>query len=456
MTASVVESVCCPRCADALDVRSAAIRCPGCGQQYPRLGKIPILLADPQTYVSLCRRQLAVLDAQIARTARAVEAQLNASDVLPLTKARCRAVVSAARGQAADVAAILRPVLGPVSGGDDVGPEEDEEDIPSLLTNIHYLFRDWGWPPESGGENEHALVSAETLLEGQAPGRTLVLGAGACRLAYDLHRLSEAAETVVVDVDPLLLTVAHDVIRGGTISLREGYAEVTELTRIEKRWELTARDGAVSEERFQFLLADGLEPPFATDGFDTVITPWFIDVIPADVRDVISTAHRLLKPAGRWLNVGPLRYTPHVPVSRRFTREELFELADRAGFRIGPWKAESVPSLFSKHTGRGRIEWVMAFAARKLETPHVDNRSGGPPDWLLFRHLPVPTFSGQSFAWSADPLALLVTSLIDGRRTLGELASLVASRTSQARLSRAQLHEAVRQCLAEIHPACRD
>ena len=36
-------------------------------------------------------------------------------------------------------------------------------------------------------------------------GRTLVLGAGGCRLAYDLHVHNGGTDTAVVDIDPYLL-----------------------------------------------------------------------------------------------------------------------------------------------------------------------------------------------------------------------------------------------------------
>jgi SAM-dependent methyltransferase len=345
--------------------------------------------------------------------------------------------------------AVLQPVLGDASP---TRPPGAGDDLPSLLTNVHYLFRDWGWPSEPDGENERALASIDEVLEGEPIGRTLVLGAGACRLAYDLTRRDKAAETIVVDVDPLLFAVAHAVVRGGTVSLREGYAEVNELGNMERPWQLAARDGSISEEQFHFLIADALEPPFASGVFDTVITPWFIDAIPADVRDVISTAHRLLKPSGRWLNAGPLRYTPQVPVARRFTREELFALAECAGFYVGPWTASSRSSLVSKHTGRGNVEWVMTFAARKLDGA-IRPVANTPPAWLLFRHMAVPMFAGQSLVWSRDSLAQTVISSIDGQRTLDDIAHVVATGMRSSNLSRSQIREAVRQCLAEVHPA---
>lgn len=447
----------CPRCAAPLNLLAQHVNCPGCGHSYPRFGEIPILLPEPHGYLEMCRRQLALLEQQIRASERAIEEQLGGPDLLPLTKTRCRAVVNSARGQLADISAILQPLLGDAPASDrDARLARPKDDLPSLLTNVHYIFRDWGWPPEEGGENERALASVEGALEGQSPGLMLVLGAGACRLAYDLHCRTDHPETAVVDIDPLLLAVAHRVIRGGTLRVRESYAEVNEIGNAERRWELSARRGPAGKERFHFVLANGLEPPFSPAVFDTVITPWFIDVVPGDVREVISTVHRLLKPGGRWVNVGPLRYTPDVPVTRRYTREEIFDLAERAGFRIGRWVAESGPSLVSKHTGRGKVECVMTFAALKLDTDAMTDAADGPPDWLLFRHRPIPVFPGQSLLYSRDPLAQIVTAAIDGRRSLDDVTRIVASRMDASNLSIAQIHEAVRRCLAEVHPACRD
>ena len=82
---------------------------------------------------------------------------------------------------------------------------------------------------------------------------------------------------------------------------------------------LTAPNGPVTRDRFHFVLADGVDPPFESGIADTVLTPWFIDQGPEDLRNFISTLHRLLKPGGLWLNLEPLRYEPEVPIALRFT-----------------------------------------------------------------------------------------------------------------------------------------
>ena len=136
-------------------------------------------------------------------------------------------------------------------------------------------------------------------------GRTLVFGAGACRLAYDLHREHGASETAVVDIDPFLLVIAEAIIRGRTVRLTESTANVQELAQASRAWLLKAPAGALSEQVFHFFLANGVAPPFDDGSFDTVVTPWFIDQV-SDLPALLAALKRMLAPGGRWLNSGPL------------------------------------------------------------------------------------------------------------------------------------------------------
>lgn len=451
---SLIEAARCPRCAAGIDLGAPAIACPGCARTYPRLGEIPILLADPHAYLASCRRRLTLLEHEVGETVRKVEEELRGADVLPLTRARCRTVIEGIQGQLADVRALIEPLL--PAGAPEGRDHPPAEDAPVTLEYLPYLYRDWGSPPEPDGENERALATAEAVLDGRALGRTLVLGAGACRLAYDLHRHHPEAEIVVIDLDPVLFVAACAVTRGDRVSIREANWEICEVEHGWRQWVLAAPDGPVDHDRFHFVLADGVEPPFAPGMADTVVTPWFIDQGPEDVRDLISTLHRLLRPGGVWLNLGPLRYEPEVPIALRFAREELFDLAARSGFRLDRWRTDVAPYLVSRLNGRGRMEWVLAFSATRLEAPpDAGSSEDGPPPWLLFGHLPIPTFPGQSVFWSAVPAFQMVVSAIDGSRTLDDVARLVAERARRSGLSMSQLRSAVRQCLAEVHPECR-
>jgi SAM-dependent methyltransferase/uncharacterized protein YbaR (Trm112 family) len=454
--ASALDAVRCPRCAKPIQLRAGPTVCPLCRGRYPLLGEIPVLLRDADAYLAACRAQLTLLERQTADTVAAIGEEMRAPDALPATRARCRSMIEAAEGQLADVRALLDPILPPEAETTRSGPPIQ---VPSTLEYLPYLCRDWGWPSEADGENERALAMVASVAEGRPLGRVLVLGAGACRLAYDLHRRDPTAETVVVDVDPVLFAAASRVVRGDTVTLREANLEVVELERSSRVWVLSAPGGALPAEGFHFLVADAVDPPFAPGAFDTVVTPWFLDQGPRDLRDFVSTVHRLLAPGGRWLNLGPLLYAPEIPIGRRFAREELFDLAARVGFHVDRWETASVPYLVSKLNGRGKVEWVLAFSATKLEasTESASVPEAGPPDWLLFTHLPVPTFAGQSSVASAPRGSELVLSLIDGRRTQDDIARRIAEQVEgSSAVTLAEIRDAVRRCLVDVHPGAAE
>ena len=392
------------------------------------------------------------------RTVRDIREQLRSADLLPATRRRCETTIDGIAGQLADVRAILEPRLPRVTRPEtrtSRGTPVEAEAVPATLHHLPYLYRDWGRPSDATGENVRALFTVEEMLDGIGPGRTLVMGAGACRLAYDIHHCYPDAELMVLDLDPVLFAAAHAVTHGEPLTIREANLEVGDLSRSVRQWSLAAPAGPVDDARFHFLIADAVDPPLDPGVFDTVLTPWFIDQGPEDVRDLISTLHRLLKPGGRWVNLGPLTYDLDTPVSRRYAREELFDLAERAGFRVGRSKSTTVPYLISRLSGRGKVEWLLAFSATRLEAPEEGTHSDdGPPPWLIFRHLPVPTFEGQTLFWSEASMIRMVVSSIDGRRTLDDIARLVAERADQPDISMSQVRTAVRQCLQVVHPAC--
>jgi hypothetical protein len=82
------------------------------------------------------------------------------------------------------------------------------------------------------------------------------------------------------------------------------------------------------------VIANGLAAPLRRQCFNTLLTPWFIDVVPSDLRDFMGVLRSLLAPNGRWINFGPLLYPERGSASCQFSVGELFELATIAGFQI--------------------------------------------------------------------------------------------------------------------------
>jgi SAM-dependent methyltransferase len=359
MPPGIRSRVVCPDCRRHLD---ADLRCEDCGREYPRLSSIALLLPEPARHVELWRKQLGLIAQQGSATKQALEAQVAETGTSRSARARLRALAQAVEDQVDDITAILAPVLGGAL------PPGDVPGLPrGFVEYIGYLYRDWGWADGQCEENQRSLDAIKHILASQALGRTLVLGAGACRLAYDLHRQCGATETAVLDIDPYLLVIAEAVVRGSAVKLTESTANVHESAVVSRRWTLSAPSDPLGEDVFHFFLANGIEPPFEDQTFDAVVTPWFIDQVPTDLQAFLSTVHRLLVPGGIWVNQGPLIYRPDtIPISRWYPREELQDLAGAAGFRIGQWESASHPYLVSPLTGRGRIERVVTFLASRM------------------------------------------------------------------------------------------
>lgn len=320
-----------------------------------------MLLANPSEHVERWRKQLGMILRRASQTIEALSEEAAQPGVRASTRTRIRELARAIAEQADDIkVAVGRSLGGSLSPDADVG-------LPRGATNnLGYLFRDWAWPGGADDENKRALAALRRVSHGQALGRVLVLGAGACRLAYDLHLHCGGAETSVVDIDPYLLVVAAAVVRGVDVNLTETNANATTVESVSRRWRLAAPAGPLAPQHFHFFLADGTEPPFEAGTFDTVVTPWFVDQVPLDLRDLLPRIHGLLAPGGRWINRGPLLYRPDLlSIGQWYAQEEIFELAAATGFRMGAWESASEPNVVSPLTGRGSVENVVTFEARR-------------------------------------------------------------------------------------------
>ena len=358
MTESISDRLVCAQCRVLLD---AAFRCAACGQAYPCLSSIRVLLTKPGAHHELWRQQLGFLIRHAGETPRALRLQASSSGIGDATRTRLLALAGAVEAQVADLALVLGPLFG--------GPLPPSEGVPLPRGTTDYitcLFRDWAWSGGHDEENVRSLDAIRRVSEGRAVSRMLVLGAGGCRLAYDLHVQCGGTETAVVDVDPYLLGIAEAVIRGASVSLTESSVNAPEVESVSRRWTLAAPAGPLGEDAFQFFLANGTAPPFSEHTFDTVVTPRFIDQVPVDLGDLLRRVHGLLIPGGRWINHGPLIYGSDArPVACWYSRQEIFELARAVGFRVGAWEQTPLPHFVSPWTGRGLIENVLTFEATR-------------------------------------------------------------------------------------------
>lgn len=435
IAAAPIAAPLCPACRGRLrSVAPAHHVCTACDADHPPLGGVACLLSRRAWFVDQWQRRLGVLVTEGARTVAMFEAEARKPALLASTRTRLQAQAQIARDVLAELVAHLQPVVGPPAF--DRGGAE-----PFIaLDTLHFLHRDWGW--SDSDENARALALLERVLPRQL-GRVLVLGAGACRLTYDLHRRG-TTHTCAVDIDPLVLTLARRVLAGESVVLTEGRANATELERLALTRTLALPHGAAPAPEIELVLADGRDPPFSDGSFDTVITPWFVDVVPDDLREMLPRIRRLLADGGHWIDFGPLLYPHQRPAATRFSREELFELAARAGLPVQQWYVDALPFAHSPLAERGRVESCLALrACAAAAAPAPEDE---PPTWAIFPSLPVPRPTAEVPAGRA---AASIAALVDGRASIDDIAAALAQRLPDT--ERAVIKDALRTALLAWH-----
>lgn len=381
------------------------------------LGGVPLWFDEPSLMLGHWAAELGAL---LARFDRDIGAVAPASAVLlDSTRARIDRVRSALVHNRKAIEQLfaearLRPSA-PVPGKGGEGA--------SLLSAWFQMLRDWGWHEHS---QENAVSLEQTLAalgERADVGKLLVLGAGAGRLAYDLHVATGATCSVLLDNNPLPSLVGRRVVAGSTLELFEipRNPRTPELAAIPRQ--LRRPGPAVTD--FHFVLADARLPVARAGGFDTVLTPWYIDRVDQPLEAVVDTVYRALAPGGRWLNHGPLIYDGRA-LSAQLTLSELCELVEQRGFRREYSASESVPYLRTEASSSGRSETVHTLLWRRDERPVP--RDPVLPEGLGDPAAPLVRWAGLDAYQAPNPAVTTILALVDGRRNAQQIADTLAPR----------------------------
>jgi len=442
----IAEKFACPRCDKTpLSEKDGGYRCSACKVIYPSVGDIPWLFAEPDASLGEWRNRLHFSLQQLANESQRIRAELAAEKLGSLTMKRLEKQIEAID----EHRNILRKILEPVDIQSMQASHESylalrtrlpiDQGIQTYYANIH---RDWSW-----GDVENAasideiksIVGNEDLL-----GDTLILGAGACRLAYDIHMRLESTRTIAMDFNPLLLLVAKSVMQGDELQLYEFPLAPKSLEDFAVLRKLSAPDPVRSD--FHFVFGDALRPPFAAASFDTVITPWIIDIVNEALPMQAARINNLLKPQGRWINFGSLAFD-HPDRARRYSPEETLAIVEESGFAAPESREQSIPYMCSPASRHGRQETVFTFAASKTSDAKVPSRHKALPDWIVTGKEPVPLLqSFRSQALSTQIYAFIM-SLIDGKRTIADMAQLLEQ---QQLMTRQEAEPAIRTFLTRM------
>jgi hypothetical protein len=415
-TPAMAAGLACPRCAQGtLDLVANSLRCQTCQTRYPFVGTIPCLVPDPPLWQALWLNRLAefVSDTRATLAGWRADADAGAAQRPARTRVRIDRVIAACEDQRARVEALFEDLR---QGQAQLLPTRPEPGANPLLEFSENLFRDWVW-----GEKEAELTrSLVADLVDQPPGRLAVYGAGTGRLGVDVHQSLAPSQTWALDLNPLPVLVGERLVRGETVTLPEfpvaPHGEEDVVIQRDLRCPMPVRDG------FAFAFADALRPPFAPGSLDTVLTAWFVDATGRDFRETAAAVNRVLRPGGLWVNLGPLRFKESLAAN--YTIEEIWDLVASSAFELGKRGRTDVPYFDSPASGSRRVETVFWFAARKAgeAEPFVSPDDTTPP-WIADASLPVPLTPPLVAFGQKSVFAGSVISLIDGARSLSEVAN---------------------------------
>lgn len=410
-----------------------AAACLGCGRTYPVLAGVPCLVPEPERFRLQQLRNLQDYLWVTEARQRDIEADRRLPDLLVLTRERLLQLIRAMDAERALVSDLFAPLV----DGLDVeaalvvpGSAASARDL-SVLDMYETVFRDWAW-----GELESAralalvehLAGAAASHEGKNGrvqlGRLAIFGAGACRLAADVHRTLGPVATYALDLNPLPLMLAARLLGQAVVEAYEyptgprGLKHTAVLQRL--RCLVQIPDGLL------LALADARSPPFAAGSLDSVLTPWFIDVVSADLPKTIAIVHRVLRPSGLWLNQGPLRFSGSA--AGRYSIEEVRELVQAGGFELVAERTEDVPYFDSPHAGSRRNETVYGFAARKVGSALAPPANAiTEPAWARDVTQPIPLGPELGALQERLIFSAGALSLIDGDRSIVDLADALGA-----------------------------
>ena len=250
---------------------------------------------------------------------------------------------------------------------------------------------------------------------------------------------------VAVDINPLLLCAAQRLFAGERVELYEFPVAPRDVDSHAILRALQAPAAAPPGAHLVF--ADASHGPFARAAFDTVVTPWLVDIVD---EDLVTFARRLngwLRPGGRWVNTGSLSFAADDP-ARRYSLEEVVEIVTETGFAGVEPREESIPYLCSPASRHGRTETVVTFTARKHAEVPIPAAPRRVPEWLELTDRPVPLLPELQRRQLELRVLAYVASLVDGRRSIRDVAQVLVE---QRLMTLEEAEPTVRAFLARLH-----
>ena len=432
----------CLRCSEGLQLDNGVFLCRACGQQYPIVQGVAVLVNNPIGYL---RSEIASLDRArrgAMQRRSSIEKDGRNSGLTEVSLSRHADVLDTEIARAEAFLTLLEPARAMLaSSHDEQQPSAARGSGWGFDALFPYLLRDW--------TNTQELSTAASIIgeaiEGalpHCPGTTIAFaGCGAAGL---LDEISLACERVIgFDLTFPVLAAARHLLDGKELGVPMPRAVNAAGSILLKQ-----RRGAAGPSRVQLAAMDAFETAFAGNSIDCIVTSFLLDLLP-DPTKLAKEIHRILCPEGVWINYGP---SGPVQSLWRFDETEGRAFFQTAGFNVVTCNAvrstyldlsRDCPSWsFQNHVcyltvarkttgGFAENNSVMPMAGNLLDAVPEHNRGavivrrqrldGEKSSRILLQY---ETFPGRNETFEINTDAARILELVDGKRTVREIARL--------------------------------
>ncbi len=427
----------CLHCRAPLHPAAAALVCRECGKSYPVLAGIPLLVREPASYLRAeCRALL-----RAAAEARQRRAMLDRAEPhAGLPAAALHRHVDVLEAEAAQAETLLG-LLGSALPEDEAGELQAVRPGWSFDTLMPYLVRDWVGTSELAFARASIGAALERALPDRRGKSVAFFGCGAAGLLAGVP--PDLTRVVGFDLTLPILAAARRLLDGETLEL-----PLPRVLNPAGRVRLRRPDPVLPQPRPELVAMDALDTAFAPGAIDCVVTVFLTDILP-DPSALADEVHRVLPEDGIWINYGPSGN--NLKALWRLDATEGAAFFEAAGFNVLHADAQRVTNLdISAACPPVSFRNAMCYltvarkgpprrASRSPHIPFPEELGAAVPSHfpgarlvhrldlagdggMLLQHDRTP---GREASWELGGRVARLIALVDGKRTVGEIALLL-------------------------------
>ncbi|MGH1439478.1 MAG: class I SAM-dependent methyltransferase [Cellvibrionaceae bacterium] len=416
---NLLDLLACPVSGNPLSIADKELTDQESGSTYPIIDGIPWLLPNPQNSLLDWSVKLnhfhQVLHSEIGQLETAIDATTG------LTQERLQKLHAGKISFTRTVFELLTPIVrNPMAGKavydalNDIAPNTQ-----NLLSYEANLYRDWVWGQE---ENDLCRDIVYQHIDASRCEKILVLGAGAGRLAWDIHQSIKPDMTVTTDINPLLVLAAQQIMKGKGLTIHEFPEQpiLSEHVAIEHHIK-----GLTVADNFHSVFSDANKPSFQKGSFDTLITPWFIDIQPLEFSRFLKQLNQYISIGDQWINFGSLVFNQQRDAFC-YSIDEVKAIAKEQGFEIEAISQQQIPYLKSPYNAGHRIENIWSWSARKTKDVDSITDTQVLPEWLRDMKKAIPKTDDFKEFSARHRLYAQLGAEVDGRTSIQKISNKLA------------------------------